>query len=190
MTESAAFAHNKKGVNSFVTGEDVASVVSQKTGVPVTTVSADETSKLLHLEDEMHKRVVGQSEAVNLVANALRRARAEIRSTKRPIANFLFLGPTGVGKTELAKTIAEVYFGGEERMVRLDMSEYQDKSSIYRLLGAPGEKGSGVLTEAIRRHPFSLLLLDEMEKADKDIFPIYFCRSWTTAALQIVLVMW
>lgn len=173
MTESASFAHNKKGVNSFVTGEDVATVVSQKTGVPVTTVSADETSKLLHLEDEMHKRVVGQSEAVNLVANALRRARAEIRSTKRPIANFLFLGPTGVGKTELAKTIAEVYFGGEDRMVRLDMSEYQDKSSIYRLLGAPGEKGSGVLTEAIRRHPFSLLLLDEMEKADKDILNLF-----------------
>ena len=173
MTESAAFAHNKKGINSFVTGEDVAAVVSQKTGVPVTTVSADETSKLLHLEEEMHKRVVGQVEAVNLVANALRRARAEIRSTKRPIANFLFLGPTGVGKTELAKTIAEVYFGGEERMVRLDMSEYQDKSSISRLIGSAGEKGSGVLTEAIRRHPFSLLLLDEMEKADKDILNLF-----------------
>jgi ATP-dependent Clp protease ATP-binding subunit ClpC len=173
MTEAAAFAHNKKGVNSFVTGEDVATVVSQKTGVPVTTVSSDETSKLLHLEEEMHKRVVGQSEAVELVANALRRARAEIRSTKRPIANFLFLGPTGVGKTELAKTIAEVYFGGEDRMVRLDMSEYQDKSSIYRLIGTPGEKGSGILTEAIRRHPFSLLLLDEMEKADKDILNLF-----------------
>jgi ATP-dependent Clp protease ATP-binding subunit ClpC len=173
MIEAASFAHSKKGVNSFVTGEEVAAVVAQKTGVPVTTVSADESSKLMHLEEEMHKRVVGQSEAVDLVANALRRARAEIRSTKRPIANFLFLGPTGVGKTELAKTIAEVYFGGEDRMVRLDMSEYQDKGSIYRLIGTPGEKGSGMLTEAIRRNPFSLLLLDEMEKADKDILNLF-----------------
>ncbi len=173
MTEAASFARSKKGLNSFVTAEEVAAVVAQKTGVPVTTVSADESSKLMHLEEEMHKRVIGQVEAVDLVANALRRARAEIRSSKRPIANFLFLGPTGVGKTELAKTIAEVYFGGEERMVRLDMSEYQDKSSIYRLIGTPGEKGSGMLTEAIRRNPFSLLLLDEMEKADKDILNLF-----------------
>ncbi|MFA6424506.1 MAG: ATP-dependent Clp protease ATP-binding subunit [Candidatus Magasanikbacteria bacterium] len=173
MTEAASFAHTKKGLHSFVTGEEVAAVVAQKTGVPVTTVSADESAKLIHLEEEMHKRVIGQVEAVDLVANALRRARAEIRSSKRPIANFLFLGPTGVGKTELAKTIAEVYFGGEERMVRLDMSEYQDKSSIYRLIGTPGEKGSGMLTEAIRRNPFSLLLLDEMEKADKDILNLF-----------------
>ena len=102
----------------------------------------------------MHKRVVGQNEAVDAVANALRRARAQIRSTTKPIANFLFLGPTGVGQTELAKTIAEVYFGGEDRTVRLDMSEYQDKSSISRLIRAAGDKGSGVLTEAVRRRPF------------------------------------
>ncbi len=173
MTEAASYTHSKKGLNSFVTGEEVAAVVAQKTGVPVTTVSADESTKLMHLEDAMHKRVIGQVEAVDLVANALRRARAEIRSTTRPIANFLFMGPTGVGKTELAKTIAEVYFGGEERMVRLDMSEYQDKSSIYRLIGTPGQVGSGMLTEAIRRNPFSLLLLDEMEKADKDILNLF-----------------
>ena len=173
MTEAASYARSKKGLNSFVTGEEVAAIVAQKTGVPVNTVSADESTKLMHLEEEMHKRVIGQVEAVDLVANALRRARAEIRSSKRPIANFLFLGPTGVGKTELAKTIAEIYFGGEERMVRLDMSEYQDKSSIYRLIGTPGEKGSGMLTEAIRRSPFSLLLLDEMEKADKDILNLF-----------------
>ncbi|MFA6547683.1 MAG: ATP-dependent Clp protease ATP-binding subunit [Candidatus Magasanikbacteria bacterium] len=173
MTEAASFSRSKKGINSFVTGEEVGAVVAQKTGVPVTTVSADESTKLMHLEEEMHKRVIGQVEAVDLVANALRRARAEIRSSKRPIANFLFLGPTGVGKTELAKTIAEVYFGGEERMVRLDMSEYQDKSSISRLIGTAGEKGSGMLTEAIRRNPFSLLLLDEMEKADKDILNLF-----------------
>ena len=157
----------------MVSAEEVAKVVADKTGIPVTTVSADESTKLLKLEEEMHKRVVGQNEAVDAVANALRRARAQIRSTTKPIANFLFLGPTGVGKTELAKTIAEVYFGGEDRTVRLDMSEYQDKSSISRLIGAAGDKGSGVLTEAVRRRPFALLLLDEIEKADKDILNLF-----------------
>lgn len=173
MTEAATYTVNHKGPNSLVTAEEVAAVVAEKTNIPVTTVSADESQKLLNLENEMHKRVIGQSEAVDLVANALRRARAEIRSTNRPIANFLFLGPTGVGKTELAKTIAEVYFGGEQRMIRLDMSEYQDKASIYRLIGAPGEKGSGILTEAVRHDPFALLLLDEMEKADKDVLNLF-----------------
>lgn len=173
MTEAAAYTHNHKGLNSLVTGEEVGAVVAEKTHIPASTVSSDESQKLLNLETEMHKRVVGQVEAVDLVANALRRARAEIRSTSRPIANFLFLGPTGVGKTELAKTIAEVYFGGEQRMIRLDMSEYQDKSGIYRLLGAPGEKGTGILTEAVRKNPFALLLLDEVEKADKDILNLF-----------------
>ncbi len=173
MNESANYAHSTKGPNTLVSGEEVAKVVSQKARIPITTVTADESTKLLNLENEMHKRVIGQEEAVDLVANALRRARAEIRSTSRPIANFLFMGPTGVGKTELAKTIAEVYFGGEDRMIRLDMSEYQDKSSLYRLIGAPGEKGTGILTEKIRRNPFSLLLLDEMEKADKDILNLF-----------------
>ncbi len=173
MNEAASFTRAKKGVNSLVTSEEVATVVAAKTKIPVTTVSADETTKLLHLEEAMHQRLIGQDEAVNVVANALRRARAKIRSTTRPIANFLFLGPTGVGKTELAKTIAEVYFGGEERMIRLDMSEYQDKASIYRLIGSPGEKGSGILTEAVRRSPFALVLLDEIEKADKDILNLF-----------------
>ncbi len=173
MTEAATYTHNHKGPNSLVTGEEVGVVVAEKTHIPASTVSADESQKLLNLEEEMHKRVVGQTEAVNLVANALRRARAEIRSTSRPIANFLFLGPTGVGKTELAKTIAEVYFGGEQNMIRIDMSEYQDKSGIYRLIGTPGEKGSGILTEAVRHNPFALLLLDEVEKADKDILNIF-----------------
>lgn len=173
MGESAIYTRNHKGLNSLVTGEEVAAVIAEKTNIPVTTVSADESQKLLNLEKEMRKRVVGQEEAVDLVANALRRARAEIRSVNRPIANFLFLGPTGVGKTELAKTIAEVYFGGEQRMIRLDMSEYQDKSSIYRLIGSPGEKGSGILTEAVRHDPFALLLLDEIEKADKDILNLF-----------------
>lgn len=173
MKEAAAYAKNKKGPHALVTVEEVAAVISEKTKIPVTTVSADESSKLMHLEEEMHKRVIGQNEAVNLVANALRRARAEIRSTTKPIASFLFLGPTGVGKTELAKTIAVDYFGGEERMIRLDMSEYQDKGSVYRLIGTPGQKGTGVLTEAVRTHPFALLLLDEIEKADKDILNLF-----------------
>ncbi|MBU1613129.1 ATP-dependent Clp protease ATP-binding subunit, partial [Patescibacteria group bacterium] len=173
MSEAAAYGRNQRGANTLIMGEDVSAVIAEKTKIPVTTVSSDESSKLLVLEKEMHKRVIGQDEAVNLVANALRRARAEIRSTTRPIANFLFMGPTGVGKTELAKTIATVYFGGENRMIRLDMSEYQDKASIYRLIGAPGEKGTGILTEAVRRNPFSLVLLDEIEKADKDIINLF-----------------
>lgn len=173
MSEAASYARSKKGLNSLVTGEEVAAIIAEKTKIPVTAVSANETEKLLRLEQEMHKRVVGQDEAVNLVANALRRSRAEMRSKARPIANFLFLGPTGVGKTELAKTIAEDYFGGEERMTRLDMSEYQDKASIYRLIGTTGDKGSGILTETIKRNPFTLLLLDEIEKADKDILNLF-----------------
>lgn len=171
--EVASFVKSSRGEHQLVTKDDVAHVIGQKTGVPVTSITSDESSKLLKLEEEMHKRVVGQSEAVTLVANALRRARAEIRSTKRPIANFLFLGPTGVGKTELAKTIAEVYFGGENRMVRLDMSEYQDVSGIYRLIGRPGEQGTGSLTEAVRQKPFSLVLLDEMEKAHPQILDLF-----------------
>ncbi|TAN33825.1 ATP-dependent Clp protease ATP-binding subunit [Patescibacteria group bacterium] len=173
MTEAASLTRSKKGENTLVTGEEVAKVISEKSKVPVTTVTSDESAKLLQLEEEMHKRVIGQDEAVNLVANALRRARAEIRSGKRPIANFLFMGPTGVGKTELAKTIAEVYFGGEERMIRLDMSEFQEGGSIYRMIGTPGQKGTGILTEAVRSHPFSLLLLDEIEKADKDVLNLF-----------------
>ncbi|MFA6490591.1 MAG: ATP-dependent Clp protease ATP-binding subunit, partial [Candidatus Magasanikbacteria bacterium] len=173
ITEAAVHTHAKKGANALVTGEEVGAVVVEKTHIPLTAISEDEGSKLLQLEQEMHRRVVGQDEAVKLVASALRRARAEIRSQSRPIANFLFLGPTGVGKTELAKTIADVYFGGENRMIRLDMSEYQDKSSIYRLIGQAGSKGSGILTEAIRRQPFGLLLLDEVEKADRDVLNLF-----------------
>jgi len=173
VVEAAAYTKNHKGVNSLVTSEEVSKIVSDKTGIPTTSISAEEGGRLLHLEEEMHKRVIGQDEAVEAVASALRRARAEIRSQNRPISTFLFLGSTGVGKTELAKTIAEVYFGGEKKMIRLDMSEYQDKGSITRLLGMPGTKGSGVLTENIRRQPFSLLLLDEIEKADKEILNLF-----------------
>jgi ATP-dependent Clp protease ATP-binding subunit ClpC len=173
ITEAAALVHNQKGDHFLVGENDVATVIGQKTGIPATSLSENEADKLMRLEEEMHRRVIGQDEGVNLVANALRRARAEIRSTKKPIANFLFLGPTGVGKTELAKTIAEIYFGGENRMIRIDMSEYQDKASIYRLIGAPGQKGTGILTEAVRQNPFSLVLLDEMEKADPDVLNLF-----------------
>lgn len=173
ISEAGNYARTKKGVDAMVTGEEVGAVVANKTHIPVTSITADESTRLMHLEEQLHERVVGQDEAVTLVANALRRARVEIRSQSRPIANFLFLGPTGVGKTELAKTIAEVYFGGESRMVRFDMSEYQDKSSLYRLIGAPGEKGTGLLTEAIKGNPFTLLLLDEIEKADSNILNIF-----------------
>lgn len=171
--EAASVARQQHGEYQLVSQEDVAHVISDKTGIPVTSVSGDESSQLLKLEQTMHERLVGQDEAVVLVANALRRARASVRSTKRPIANFLFLGPTGVGKTELAKTIAETYFGGEDRMIRLDMSEYQDAQAIYRLTGAPGTEGTGLLTEAVRQRPFSLILLDELEKADPNVLNIF-----------------
>lgn len=173
MTEAASLVRNNKGEHALVEGDHVAVIVSQKTGVPTTSISENESEKLLRLEEEMHERVVGQDEAVKMVASALRRARAEIRSQKKPISTFLFLGPTGVGKTELAKTIAEVYFGGEQAMIRIDMSEFQDKMSLYRLIGQPGQQGTGILTEAVRQKPFSLVLLDEMEKADPDILNLF-----------------
>lgn len=173
LREAAHFTRTKKGGGAIVSGEDVAEVIAQKTKIPVTAVTEAESEKLLRLEEEMHKRVVGQDEAVRMVAAALRRARAEVREVKRPIANFLFLGPTGVGKTETAKTVAEVYFGSEENMIRLDMSEYQDQTSIYRLIGMPGGTSLGYLTEAVRKNPFTLLLLDEIEKAHPDVLNIF-----------------
>ncbi|MFA5413496.1 MAG: AAA family ATPase [Patescibacteria group bacterium] len=173
LRESAHYTHSKKGEGAVVAGEDVAEVVAQKTKIPVTAVTEGETEKLLRLEEVMHHRVIGQDEAVKMVAAALRRSRAELREGKRPIANFLFLGPTGVGKTETAKTVAEVYFGSEENMVRLDMSEYQDQASIYKLIGAPAGNSPGFLTEAIRKNPFTLLLLDEIEKAHPDILNVF-----------------
>lgn len=155
----------------WVTKEDIAARVSAQSKVPVTSISQDESQKLLTLESRLHERVIGQESAIKSVASALRRARTELRSGKRPIANFLFLGPTGVGKTELAKTTSEVYFGSENAMVRFDMSEYQDQSSIARLIGSNGE--AGLLTEAIRKTPFTLLLLDELEKAHPDILNLF-----------------
>ncbi|RME81702.1 MAG: ATP-dependent chaperone ClpB, partial [Zetaproteobacteria bacterium] len=159
-----------------VTEEEIAEVVSRWTGIPVAKIMEGEREKLLRLEDELHKRVVGQDEAVRAVAEAVLRARAGIQDPKRPIGSFLFLGPTGVGKTELAKTLARTLFDTEENMVRIDMSEYMEKHAVSRLIGAPpgyvGYEEGGQLTEAVRRHPYSVVLLDEIEKAHPDVFNI------------------
>jgi len=161
-----------KGINSIVDDDDVAAVVSQKTKIPLTKITEKESAALLNLEEKIHNRMIDQVEAVSMVSASLRRARVELRETKRPIANFLFLGPTGVGKTELAKAVAEVYFGDEDYMVRLDMSEYQMPESLEKMIGSP-DGVSGYLTEAVRKAPFSLVLLDELEKAHPDILNLF-----------------
>lgn len=171
--EAAHAVRGKRGINAIISGEDVAEIISEKGHVPVTKVTEEEGESLLHIEEKMRERVIGQSEAVKAVAAAIRRSRAGLRSEGRPIANFLFLGPTGVGKTETAKTVAEVYFGDEKNMIRLDMSEYQDKESLYRMIGEPGGAPGGILTEAVRKQPFALLLLDEIEKAHPDILNLF-----------------
>lgn len=159
-----------------VTAEDIAAVVSRWTGIPVSKMLQSEREKLLNLEKLLHERVVGQDEAIRAVANAIRRSRAGIQDPNRPIGSFLFIGPTGVGKTELAKALAEALFNSEQAMVRIDMSEYQEKHSVSRLIGAPpgyvGYEEGGQLTEAIRRRPYSVILLDEIEKAHPDVFNI------------------
>lgn len=177
LQEVATHVASNKGKNAIVAKNDVAQIISNKTNIPLTEITQKESEKLLNLEQKIHERMIGQDEAVDLVAASLRRARAEMRDTRRPIVNLLFLGPTGVGKTELAKTVAEVYFGNEDNMIRLDMSEYQEKNSINRLIGAPPgyqdtEKG-GFLSEAVRKNLFSLVLLDEIEKAHPDILHIF-----------------
>ena len=160
----------------IVTEEDIASVVAQWTGIPVTKIAEEESETLLHLEEELHKRVVGQDDAVTAVAKAVRRARAGLKDPKRPIGSFLFLGPTGVGKTELARALASSLFGDESAMIRLDMSEYMEKHTVSRLVGAPpgyvGYEEGGQLTDAVRRKPYSVILLDEVEKAHADFFNI------------------
>lgn len=159
-----------------VTEEDIAAVVAQWTGIPVSKIAEEESQTLLHLEDELHKRVVGQNDAVTAVAKAVRRARAGLKDPKRPIGSFLFLGPTGVGKTELARALAASLFGDESAMIRLDMSEYMEKHTVSRLVGAPpgyvGYEEGGQLTDAVRRKPYSVILLDEVEKAHADFFNI------------------
>lgn len=163
-------------VREEVTSDDIAEVVSRWTGIPVTRMMQSEREKLLHLEDELHKRVVGQDEAINAVADAVRRSRAGLQDPKRPIASFIFLGTTGTGKTELAKALADYLFNDENMMTRIDMSEYQEKFSVTRLIGAPpgyvGYDEGGQLTEAVRRKPYSVVLFDEIEKAHPDVFNI------------------
>ena len=163
-------------VREEVTADDIAEVVSRWTGIPVTKMMQSEREKLLHLEDELHKRVIGQDEAIVAVSDAVRRSRAGLQDPKRPIASFIFLGTTGVGKTELAKTLADYLFNDETMMTRIDMSEYQEKYSVSRLIGAPpgyvGYDEGGQLTEAVRRKPYSVVLFEEIEKAHPDVFNI------------------
>jgi len=165
-----------KGVKEEVMPEDIAAVVSRWTGVPVDKMLEGERSKLLRMEEEIHKRVIGQDEAVVAVANAVRRARAGLQDPNRPIGSFLFLGPTGVGKTELTKAIAAFLFDDDNAMVRIDMSEFMEKHSVSRLIGAPpgyvGYDEGGVLTEAVRRRPYQVILFDEVEKAHPDVFNV------------------
>jgi ATP-dependent Clp protease ATP-binding subunit ClpB len=159
-----------------VTEQDVAEVVAKWTGIPVSRLMEGEVEKLIHMEERLHERVVGQDEAVSAVANALRRSRAGLADPNRPIGVFLFLGPTGVGKTELARALAEFMFDSEQAIVRIDMSEYMEKHSVARLIGAPpgyiGYEEGGQLTEAIRRRPYAVILLDEIEKAHADVFNV------------------
>ncbi|HTW91921.1 MAG TPA: ATP-dependent chaperone ClpB [bacterium] len=175
----AKLAAKEKGnrlLREQVTEEDIAEVVAKWTGIPLKNLMESERDKLLRLEDEIHKRVVGQDEAVSAVANAIRRARAGIGDRKRPIGSFIFLGPTGVGKTELARTLAQVLFDTEEAIVRIDMSEYGERHTVSRLIGAPpgyvGFEEGGQLTEAVRRRPYRVVLLDEIEKAHADVFNV------------------
>ena len=159
-----------------VTEEDVAEVVAKWTGIPVSRLMEGEVEKLIHMEERLHERVIGQDEAVEAVSDALRRSRAGLSDPDRPIGSFLFLGPTGVGKTELARALAEFMFDSEQAIVRLDMSEYMEKHTVARLIGAPpgyvGYEEGGQLTEAVRRRPYAVILLDEIEKAHPDVFNV------------------
>jgi ATP-dependent Clp protease ATP-binding subunit ClpC len=171
--ELAGIEERREGVVS-VTAADIADVISRRTGIPVSQLTASEKERLLRLEEEMHSRIVGQDEAVTAVSRAVRRNRAGMGDPHRPVGSFLFLGPTGVGKTELAKTLAELLFGEEDRMIRFDMSEFQEKHTVARLVGAPpgyvGYEEAGQLTEKVRRQPYSVVLFDEVEKAHPDVF--------------------
>ena len=176
IDDKKAVAKEESDQKLIVTEEDIAAVVAQWTGIPVAKIGEEESETLLHLEEELHKRVIGQDDAVTAVAKAVRRARAGLKDPKRPIGSFLFLGPTGVGKTELARALASSLFGDESAMIRLDMSEYMEKHTVSRLVGAPpgyvGYEEGGQLTDAVRRKPYSVILLDEVEKAHADFFNI------------------
>ncbi|HET9676560.1 MAG TPA: AAA family ATPase, partial [Solirubrobacterales bacterium] len=170
------WAEGENGERPVVGEEEIADIVSMWTGIPVFKLTEAETKKLIRMEEELHKRVIGQEVAITAVSKAIRRSRAGIKDPKRPAGSFIFLGPSGVGKTELARTLAEFLFGDEEAMVRIDMSEYMEKHAVSRLVGSPpgyiGYDEGGQLTEAVRRKPYSVLLLDEIEKAHPDVFNI------------------
>jgi len=174
LKEAAILVKNRPG-EDYIRERDISDLVAAKINVPLGDLQEGEKEKLLNLEDLIHQRMVDQEEAVGAVANALRRNRMNLQNLKRPICNFLFVGPTGVGKTELAKSLARVYFGDEKRMFRLDMSEYQEKRSLRQLIGFRTDEGvqRGYLTEAIKRQPYMLLLLDEIEKAHQDILNVF-----------------
>lgn len=180
LAEEETIAEKSKGEDSLlrdkVTEEEIARIVARWTGIPVAKLMEGEREKLLHLEDVLHRRVIGQDEAVTKVCEAILRSRAGIQDPNRPLGSFLFLGPTGVGKTELAKALAQALFDDEKNMVRIDMSEYMEKFSVSRLIGAPpgyvGYDEGGQLTEAVRRHPYSVVLFDEVEKAHPDVFNV------------------
>jgi ATP-dependent Clp protease ATP-binding subunit ClpB len=174
--ELAGHQTESRMLKEEVTADDIAGVVARWTGIPVTKLVSSEREKLLHLEDELHKRVAGQDEAIEAISDAIRRSRAGLQDKRKPIGSFIFLGTTGVGKTELAKALAEFLFNDENAMTRIDMSEYQERHSVSRLIGAPpgyvGYDEGGQLTEAVRRKPYSVVLLDEIEKAHPDVFNI------------------
>jgi ATP-dependent Clp protease ATP-binding subunit ClpC len=168
---------NKRNLEIGSVGEEeIAAIVSKWTGVPVSKLAMEESERLVHLEEILHARVIGQNDAVQAVSRAVRRARAGLKNPKRPIGSFIFLGPTGVGKTELGRALAEAMFGSEEAIIRLDMSEYMEKHAVARMIGSPpgyvGYDEGGQLTEKVRRKPYSVILLDEIEKAHPDVFNI------------------
>ena len=170
------FLKNKKKKQPQVSAEDIAIVASKWTGIPVTRLTQSETDKILNMESFLHERIIGQDEGVHAIAQAIKRSRTGLSNPNRPLGGFLFLGPTGVGKTELAKTLASFLFGDEDAMIRIDMSEYMEKFAVSRLIGAPpgyvGYEEGGQLTEAVRRRPYSVVVLDEFEKAHPDIYNI------------------
>jgi ATP-dependent Clp protease ATP-binding subunit ClpC len=174
--EEEAWQAEQKQEEVEVTTEDIAEVVAMWTGIPVVQLASDETTRLLNMEEAIHERIIGQDEAINTIAKAVRRARAGLKDPRHPMGNFIFLGPTGVGKTELARALSEFMFGSSETLIRLDMSEYMEKFAVSRLVGAPpgyvGYEEGGQLTEAVRRKSYCCILLDEIEKAHPDVFNI------------------
>ncbi|NJD20009.1 MAG: AAA family ATPase, partial [Gemmatimonadetes bacterium] len=171
-----AWEDERKRHRPHISSEDIAFIVSRWTGVPVTRIRQTESERLVHMEDEIHRRVVGQQDAIGAISRAIRRSRAGLKDPRRPIGSFIFSGPTGVGKTELARALAEFMFADRDALIRVDMSEYMEKFSVSRLIGAPpgyvGYEDSGALTKAVRRRPYSVVLLDEIEKAHPDVFNI------------------